>query len=530
MEGRTTNHVLRAAVDFAKLGLIAGFAFAIAGCAALPPEETPTVSAASAETAVAPAPAPTAKSPDQPPPSIAAAGPASPEPAADAAAAGPLLTPPAEPDRVHVTIASQVSEAADAFVTSQNSVPAAVRPADLWQRVRAGFRLPQIEGRLVDAHTRRFASDPDYLARLCERASLYLYHIVNELEKRNMPLEIALLPAIESAYQPHAHSRARAMGLWQFIAPTARLYGIKVDWWYDGRRDVLSATGAALDYLQKLHDDFNGDWFLALAAYNAGEGNIQRSINANRRRGRPTGYQDLRLVRETRNYVPKLMAFVKIISDPAAYGVTLAPIPNAPYFAAVDAGSQIDLTVVSQLAEVDMADLRNINAGFNRIATPPDGPHHILVPVDREQALVAALRDLPDEARVRWVRHHVRGGDTLGAIARRYGVSVREVQRANELRGTLIRAGHDLMIPISSQPFSLRTARAAATQIASRSDEAPSGRATLQHRVREGETLWSIARQYNVRVAQLEEWNTISTADTLRVDQTLEIWAGTKVD
>jgi membrane-bound lytic murein transglycosylase D len=412
--------------------------------------------------------------------------------------------------------------------TPQQGTQPAGQYADLWDRLRAGFRLPQIDGSLVAAHTRRFAGDPDYLARICERASRYLHHIVGEVEKRNMPLEIALLPAIESAYHPHAHSRARAMGLWQFIAPTARHYGIRVDWWYDGRRDVLTSTRAALDYLQKLHDDFNGDWFLALAAYNAGEGGIRRRIGENRRHGRATGYQDLRLSLETRNYVPKLMAFVKIVSNPGAYGITLPSIPDAPYFAAVDAGSQIDLTVVSQLAGVPVADLRTINPAFNRIATPPDGPHQILVPANRKEALVDGLRNLPEDARVRWRRHHVRSGDTLGAIARQNGVSVQELQRANELRGTLIRAGRDLMIPISSQPFSLRAAQAAIPPAIS---PAPSsGRTKVEHRVREGETLWGIARHYDVHVVQLAEWNSISAVDPLHVEQKLEIWTPTKID
>ncbi|MDH5536761.1 MAG: LysM peptidoglycan-binding domain-containing protein [Betaproteobacteria bacterium] len=425
-----------------------------------------------------------------------------------------------------VPVAFRAGHPAYGMLAVERRAQPAAPDVDLWSRIRAGFRLPEMDSSLVAVHARRFSGDPDYLARIFERARLYLYHIVDEVEKRNMPLEIALLPAIESAYYPHAHSRARAMGLWQFIAPTARLYGIKIDWWYDGRRDVLSSTRAALDYLQKLHDQFDGDWFLALAAYNAGEGGIQRRIEENRRRGRPTGYENLRLVSETRNYVPKLIAFVNIISKPESYGVSLPSIPNAPYFAAVDAGSQIDLTVVSQVANVPMDELRSINAGFNRIATPPDGPHHILVPANNKQALVDGLRELPEHARVRWQRHHVRSGDTLGTIAHRYGVSVQEVQRANELRGTLIRAGRDLMIPISSQRFSLRVA---ATPIAA-SKEPSSGRTKIEHRVREGESLWSIARHYDVRIAQLSDWNSITERDNLRVNQKLEIWTPARVD
>ncbi len=535
-----------ARTNLLKPGLLIAVALATAGCSTLFVEDTGMTSSPgagpTAATQAASAPPEPASRPAAQPPSMLApgAGPAAAAPGSGADGTG--TSPAAAADNVVAlapSAAAQTAESANAFPSAPDGTQPAAPQADLWDRIRAGFRLPRFDSPLIAAYARRFAADPDYLMRIGERARLYLYHIVEEVEKRNMPLEIALLPAIESAYHPHAHSRARAMGLWQFIAPTARIYGIKVDWWYDGRRDVLASTQAALDYLQKLHDEFNGDWFLALAAYNAGEGGIQRRISENRRRGRPTRYQDLRLLRETRHYVPKLMAFVRIVSDPAAYGITLPAIPNAPYFAEVDAGSQIDLAVVSQLAGVPVPELRSINAGFNRIATPPDGPHRILVPVDSKDALVDRLSRLPDEARIRWRRHHVRRGDTLGEIAARYGVSVREVQRANGLRGTLIRAGQDLLIPISSQPFSLRTAQAAAAQLAkAQTAETPQtaenppapGRTKVEHRVRQGETLWGIARRYDVHVAQLEEWNSISQRDSLHVNQTLEIWTATRFD
>jgi membrane-bound lytic murein transglycosylase D len=357
--------------------------------------------------------------------------------------------------------------------------------------------------------------------RKMERARLYLYYIVEEIEKRGMPMEIALLPAIESAYQPHAYSRARALGLWQFIAPTARKYGIEMNWWYDGRQDVFASTRAALDYLEKLYEEFN-DWNLALAAYNAGEGRVHYAIDYNRRKGRPTDYQHLRLRAETLHYVPKLMALVNIVSNPQAYGIKLASIPNEPYFVPVDIGSQIDLNVVAELADVPVGDLYDINPGFKRWATAPDGPHRILVPIDKKEQLIDGLNNLPDGSRIKWRRHRVRSGDTLSTIARHYGVTISAITRANHLRGTLIRVGQNLLIPVSTRPLSLQVANV--TRPAGVSYTPPASQAKVVHQVRNGETLWSIARQYRVYVNQLAKWNFIHPQDILRTGQTLNIW------
>ena len=392
---------------------------------------------------------------------------------------------------------------------------------NLWDRIRDGFALPPLDDPRVAYHERWFANNPKYMDRKMERARLYLYYIVQEIEKRGMPMEIALLPAIESAYQPHAYSRARALGLWQFIAPTARKYGIEMNWWYDGRQDVFASTRAALDYLQKLHAEF-GDWDLALAAYNAGEGRVHYAIEYNRRKGRPTDYQHLRLRAETLHYVPKLMALVNIVSNPEAYGIHLASIPNEPYFAPVNIGSQIDLNVVAQLADVPVGDLYDINPGFKRWATAPDGPHRILVPIDKKEQLIEGLNSLPEESRIKWRRHRVRRGDTLSTIARRYGVSVSAIKRANHLRGTLIRVNQNLLIPISTRPISVRVANV--TRPVRVSYRPPASRAKVVHRVRYGETLWSIARQYRVYVRQLARWNFIRPHDILRTGQTLNIW------
>jgi membrane-bound lytic murein transglycosylase D len=393
---------------------------------------------------------------------------------------------------------------------------------DLWDRIRSGLRFPKLQDRRVAYHERWFSKNPKYMKRKMKRASLFLYHIVEEIDRRGLPMDLALLPAIESAYQPHAYSHARASGLWQFIASTARRYGLKLNWWYDGRRDVVASTTAALNYLEDLYAEFD-DWYLALAAYNAGEGKIRYLRERNRRRGMSTGYLHLpRLRPETQHYVPKLMAMVNIVSNPEKYGLTLEPIPNEPYFARVNLGSQIDLNVVAKLADVPVGDLYDINPGFRRWATDPTGPHQVLVPIEHKDILNANLASLPEDARIKWRRHRVKRGDTLGAIGRRYGVSVWAIKKANNIRGTLIHVGQNVMIPVSSRPLSRNIANI--TRPLPRSSVGPRGRAKIIHRVRRGETLWSIARKYRVYVRQLARWNRMRTRDTLHVGRRLKVW------
>ena len=391
--------------------------------------------------------------------------------------------------------------------------------SDIWNRIRAGYAMPRLEGRAVALHEQWFANNPEYMARMMERARMYLYYIVDEIEKRGLPTELALLPAIESAYQPYAASRARAVGLWQFIAPTGRLYGLKNNWWYDGRRDIQASTLAALDYLEKLAADFNGDWHLALAAYNAGEGRIMRALEYNRRKGLPADYQNLKVKRETRNYVPKLMAMANIVADPERYGVQLAQIPNEPFFASVDTGSQIDLGVVARLTELDIGDLQSINPGFNRWATDPEGPHHLLIPVAKKDAFVAGLNNLPEAERVQWRGHEVRRGDTLHEIARRYGVTVDSIRTSNNLRGNMLRAGQGLIIPVSH-----RTLTPAVRRAPEPAPQASGKPGAVIHYVRVGDTLSGIARRYNVLINQLMQWNLIEPGDVLRLGQKLRIW------
>jgi membrane-bound lytic murein transglycosylase D len=434
------------------------------------------------------------------------------------------------------TPAQAASAAGDLNVTSPSATalfesdkPVETKPdvakgdsSDIWARLRKGFTMKPLDSPQVEREIKWFVNNPEYMQRMMDRAKLYLYYIADEVEKRGMPMEIALLPAIESAYKPHAYSRARAVGLWQFMPRTGKLYGLKANWWYDGRRDVQASTQAALDYLEKLYNDFDGDWHLALAAYNAGEGKIGRMMKYNERKGKSTDYQFLKLKRETQHYVPKLMAMVSIVADPDKYGVKLASIPNEPYFTTVETGSQIDLGVVARLVDMPVDDLHDINPGYTRWATDPNGPHQLLVPADKKDALIAGLNSLPEEERVQWLHHVVKRGDTLHEIARRYGITVPVVRTANNLRSNLLRNGQDLLIPISARPLKpevIRTAYRASTSRAARGEP-------VIHRVRRGETLSSIARRYNVVTGQLAKWNLMQMSDVLRLGQKLKIWTG----
>lgn len=439
---------------------------------------------------------------------------------------------PTKVDEADIGIAgpSQIEDAIEALDAQAGEVrlvrelgpdgqPIAGGPGDLFERIRKGFQLTDQDRREIDLEQSWYAGHPAYLDRTLKRGERYLYHIVNELEARNMPLELALLPVVESAFNPVAYSRARAAGLWQFIPATGRRYGLKQNWYYDGRRDVLAATSAALDYLQFLAAEFDGDWLLAIAAYNCGEANVARAIARNRAAGKPTDFFSLKLPKETRAYVPKLLAMRRIVADPASHGLAFAPIADQPYFAKVDVAGQIDLQVAAELSELPKEELLALNPAFNHWVTDPDGPHHLLVPVTHEEKLTQAVAALPPEKRVRIVYHRVRSGDTLGGIADRYGVSVASLKTANKLNGTIIHPGQDLLVTAAPRGMD--------TRVASIEDDAPVVRkrsnGSGKYVVRRGDTLWSIARDYRVSMENLASTNNIRRDSTLAVGQVLRI-------
>jgi len=260
--------------------------------------------------------------------------------------------------------------------------PAAPGPApNIWHRIRAGFRLPDMDGVLVQQQENWYSSNPDYVARMVDRGSHFLYHVVEEIERRRMPTEIALLPMIESAYNPQAYSHAHASGMWQFIPSTGKIYGLRQNYWYDGRRDVLAATSAALDYLEKLYADF-GDWNLALAAYNWGEGAVGRAVARNKARGLPTDYASLAMPLETRKYLPKLQAVKNIVANPGRFGLVLANVPDQPYFATVTTRDHIDVQLAASLAEMSLEEFRFLNPAHNKPVIRADGSETLVLPIE----------------------------------------------------------------------------------------------------------------------------------------------------
>lgn len=393
---------------------------------------------------------------------------------------------------------------------------------DLLQRVRNGFALEPVMNAKVQAQLDYYARHPDYLARVFTRAQRYMPFIVEELERRGMPLELALLPIVESAYDPFAYSHGRAAGLWQIIPGTGRRFGLRQNWWYDGRRDVVDSTTAALDYLEYLHDLLDGDWLLAVAGYNAGGGGVMRAVNRNRAASKPIDFWHLSLPRETSGYVPRLLALAEIVRDPAAYDLTLPELADAPQFASVDIGGQLDLALAAELAGLDLDTLYAYNSGFNRWATDPEGPHRLLLPADVADAFADALAAVPGKERIRWQRHKVKSGEAISQIARRYHTTVDAIRAANGLSGNVIRAGSYLTIPVATKPLTSYSKSADARLAATQNREREGRR--IEHVVASGESFWSISRRFDVGVRELAAWNGMAPGDTLSVGQKLVVW------
>ncbi len=394
---------------------------------------------------------------------------------------------------------------------------------DLWQRLRQGFSLPDRNHQGVLADQKWYSSHPEYLQRVTKRAQPYMHYILSEVEARGMPAEIALLPIVESAFQPFAYSHGRAAGIWQFIPGTGKLYGLKQDWWYDGRRDVYASTQAALDYLTYLNKIFDGDWLLALAAYNSGSGTVSKAIKRNKRRGKPTDYWNLDLPKETEGYVPKLLALSNIIANPLAFNVALTPINDEPYFELVNTGGQIDLALAADLAGLTTDELYNLNPGFNRWATAPDGPHYLLIPKQNAEQFITALEQLPENERVEWVRHKIKPGESLLSISKKYQTTVSLLRDTNNLQSNMIRAGQHLLIPTATRNLDTYSKSAELRKKAIQQTKRNGYKIT--HKVKMGDTLWDISRKYKVGVRELAKWNGMAPRDPLRPGQKLVVWS-----
>ncbi|MFT7460200.1 MAG: membrane-bound lytic murein transglycosylase D, partial [Planctomycetota bacterium] len=388
-------------------------------------------------------------------------------------------------------------------------------PDDVWLRIRDQLGLDHhVENASVKARIAWYARHQAHLDRVAERARPYIYHIVEELEKRNMPLELALLPIVESAYQPFAYSRSHASGIWQFIPGTGKHYGLKQNWWYDGRRDIVAATDAALRYLEKLNKEFNGDWLHSLAAYNTGERNVARAIARNKKAGKPIDFWSLRLPRETRGYVPSLLAVAELLAKPDLHAVQWQPIENKPYFTQVDVEQQLDLATAAKLADISMDEIYTLNPAFNRWATDPSGPHYLLIPIEKSQTFITKLQSLPNAERISWKRHVIKRGESLSQIAGNYHSSVSAIKLTNNLRNNLIREGNSLLIPNSKQPLAHYTLSQDSRRYKGLK-KSGNGKNHL-YTVRSGDTLWDIGKHYDVSIKQLCAWNGLNPRSVLR--------------
>jgi peptidoglycan lytic transglycosylase D len=317
---------------------------------------------------------------------------------------------------------------------------------EIWDRLRGGFTLPASKDPAIRQYLTGYKKHPGAIARVLQRGEPYLFHILNRVEQRGLPAELALLPFVESAFDPHATSPVGAAGLWQFMPDTAEYLGLSQNWWFDGRRDVIDATEAALDYLTQLHRNF-GDWLLALAAYNAGSARVQRAIEQNRREGKPVDFWHLPLPAETRGYVPRLIALRALINHPADYHVTLPSLPDRVYFTRVDTQGRIDLQVAARLAGITEEELKRLNPGILRLTTPPDRPSILLIPKTSETLFGERLARLPEEERIQSIRHRILRGDTLSMIAQQYRTTVDRLLKVNHLKNTEIIAGEFIVVP-----------------------------------------------------------------------------------
>jgi len=399
-----------------------------------------------------------------------------------------------------------------------------VRYENIWLKLANGFEFEVPENSRIAKQRDYYLRHPNYLKQVSKRAEPFLYLIVEQIEAKNLPLELALLPVVESTFDPFAYSPASASGLWQFMPATGERFGLQQDWWYDGRRDVYASTEAALRYMDILHNYLGDDWLYAFAAYNSGEGRVQRAVKKNKKENKPVDYWNLSLPKETENYVPKLLALVDILRNHEKYGVELPYIANEQALTYVDTKSQLDLAYAAELANLSVAEIQLLNPAFNHWATSPDGPHRLLIPTVIAADFSQKIASTDANDRVRWARYKVRSGDSLSVIAQKNGTTTRVLKQINDINGSFIKIGQALLIPVagaSQQSTLYAQAKRFESQDKQRKQK-------LVHTVVEGDTLWDISRLYKVTSKDIAKWNKMSTRKTLRLGKQLTIWKTTK--
>jgi membrane-bound lytic murein transglycosylase D len=438
----------------------------------------------------------------------------------------------------------------------------------VWERMFSLYAFPEVNNERIDAELRYYLSHPDYIARIQERAAPYMHLILDEIERKNLPGELALLPVVESAFIPEAYSRSAASGLWQFIPSTGRLFGLEQNSWYDGRRDVFASTQAATTFLKDLSEEFNGDYFLALASYNWGKGNVSKAIMRNEYQGLPTDYWSLNLPKETEDYVPRLLAIAKLFANAEQYGIRLQNIPNRPYCEVVNVGSQLDIDKAAQLAETPLSQFLKLNPCFKKGSTSPYGPHRLLIPAHRVQSFKQNLARLPydervdqrkrdeelldekirqnemlaqrmrseeekfEERRKREViipkryyssaptqQYVVHRGETLSTIARQSGTTVDNLRKINHLPKSTVNYGASLKIPASSHQASI-------TRETSKKSEKAKASGGQVYVVKKGDTFFNVSKRFAVSRSNIAAWNNISPNSNLRLGQKIVIKGG----
>ena len=377
--------------------------------------------------------------------------------------------------------------------------------ADLWPRLRNGLQLGQhYNNPGIEKQVNWYKNSQSYIDRVISRGQPFLHHIIGELEANDMPLELALLPAVESAFDPLAYSHSHASGLWQFIPGTGKRFGLQRDWWYDGRRDPVASTEAAIKYLKYLNKYFDGDWLLALAAYNSGEGTVRRAIKRNKKAGKPADFWSLKLPRETRAYVPQLLAISRIIANPQEHGITLPDVADKPYFTKVAISEQIDLSKAAGMAGMKTKELHKLNAGYNRWVTHPEGPQHIFLPIHTVNKFQNSLASTPRNQWTPIKQYKVKSGDSLSTIAQRYQVPIKHLRKTNGLKSDFLRISQKLKIPGTGF-------------------DSPHVGAMSIYTVKSGDSLWKIAKNKKVSVRNIAKWNNLDVKSPLKLGQKLKV-------
>jgi len=398
----------------------------------------------------------------------------------------------------------------DFAVPSPNVVEIAIdqEPFDLWERIRDDltFSIPE-SYEDMDRYRNRFIKNQHAVNRLSKSGQRYLFHTVKRAEELGVPVELALLPFVESEFDPYAQSLYGATGIWQFLPATGREWGLKTNWWYDGKRDVIASTEAALNFLLYLHQKFDNDWLLAIAAYNAGPGRVNRAIRENKEKGLAIDFWSLRLPKETSAYVPKLLVLSELIKDPSSFGVTLPSIANRPYFTKIETPGQVDLMQAADLAGMTPEAIYELNPGFSQWATDPSGPHYLLLPTGIADRFLIQLSSLEEVELVQWERYKIKRGDTLTRIAKQYSIEVPVLMEINQMDSDIIYANQEIMVP--------RGPAWANTFV-------PKART---YEVVKGDTLWGISKKFGVTIQDISLWNDLGLTTPLQIGQEIKIFS-----